>query len=127
MSDFSALSRRERQIIDILFAADGATVAQVAAGLKDAPTDNAVRRLLQILEEKGHVQRRKSCREFVYRPVQSKKRAGERALKHLLETFFDGALDRACAVHLGAKDSHVTGAQLDRMMELISQARKNGR
>jgi predicted transcriptional regulator len=126
MSDFSALSRRERQIMEIVYAADGTTVTQVAAGLKDAPSDNAVRRLLQILEEKGHVQRRKSGREFVYRPIQSRKRAGERALKRLLETFFDGALDRAFAVHLGAKDSQVTDEQLDRMMELINEARKKG-
>jgi predicted transcriptional regulator len=126
MSDLSALSRRERQIIEILYAADGATVSQVVSGLKDAPSDNAVRRLLQILEEKGHVQRRKSGREFVYHPIQSKKRAGERALKRLLETFFECSLDKAFAVHLGANDSSVTSEQLDRMMELINEARKKG-
>ena len=127
MSDLSTLSRRERQIMEILYAAGGATVTQVVAALKDAPTDNAVRRLLQILEEKGHVLRRKGSREFVYSPVQSKRRAGERALKRLLETFFDGALDKAFAVHLGSKDADITDEQLDRMLEMINEARKKGR
>lgn len=127
MSDFSSLSRRERQIMEILYAAEGATVARVVAGLTDAPTDNAVRRLLQILEDKGHVQRRKSGREFVYSPIQSRKRAGERALRRLLDTFFDGALDKAFAVHLGSKESRITDEQLDRMMELIREARGKGR
>jgi predicted transcriptional regulator len=127
MSDPRQLSRRERQIMDILYAMEGATVSQVVAALEDAPTDSAVRRLLQILEEKGHVQRRKSGREFVYRPVQSRRRAGERALKRLLETFFDGALDKACAVHLGSKDSKITDEQLDRLADVIHEARQKGR
>ena len=127
MSDPSQLSRRERQIMDILYASKGATVSQVAAGLDDAPTDSAVRRLLQILEEKGHVQRCKSGREFVYSPIQSRKRAGERALKRLLETFFDGSLDKAFAVHLGSKDSKITDEQLDRLADLIDEARQKGR
>jgi predicted transcriptional regulator len=127
MLDFSKLSRRERQIMDILYATEGATVSQVAAGLEDPPTDSAVRRLLQILEEKGHVQRLKSSREFVYSPIQSRRRAGERALKRLLETFFDGALDKAFAVHLGSKDSKITDEQLDRLADLINEARQKGR
>jgi predicted transcriptional regulator len=127
MSDFSTLSRRERQIMEILYAADGATVAQVAAGLDGEPTDGAVRRLLQILEEKGHVRRRKSGREFVYSPTESRKRAGERALKRLLETFFDGALDKAFAVHLGSKDSRITEEELARLSDLIDEARRQGR
>lgn len=127
MSDFNSLSRRERQIMEILFATDGASVAEVAAGLEGAPTDSAVRRLLQILEEKGHVRRSKSGREFVYSPVQSRRRAGEHALKRLLETFFDGSLDKAFAVHLGSKDSKVTDEQLNRMAELINEARRKGR
>ena len=127
MPDFSSLSRRERQIIEILYAAGGATVTQVVAELPSAPSDQAVRRLLQILEEKGHVQRRKDGREFVYQPIQSKKRAGAQALKRLLDTFFDGALDQACAVHLGATDSRLTDEQLSRMKELIDNARKKGR
>ena len=127
MTDFSALSRRERLIMEILYAARGATVMQVVAELPNAPSDKAVRRLLQILEEKGHVQRRKGGREFVYRPLQSKKEAGKQALKRLLNTFFDGALDKAVALHLGTKDFKVTDEQLNRMMQLIAEARKKGR
>ena len=127
MPDFSNLSRRERQIMEILYAAGGATVMHVVADLPNAPSDQAVRRLLQILEEKGHVQRNKAGREFMYQPIQSKKRAGAQALKRLLDTFFDGAIDQACAVHLGATDSHITDEQLRRMRELIDNARKKGR
>jgi predicted transcriptional regulator len=127
MADFSTLSRRERQIMEILYAAGGATVMQVMAELPSAPSDQAVRRLLQILEDKGHVKRRKDGREFVYRPIESRERAGQHALKRLLDTFFDGALDKAFAVHLGATDSQVTDEQLGRLRELIDNARKKGR
>lgn len=127
MTDFSALSRRQRQIMEILYATRGATVMQVVAELPNAPSDKAVRRLLQILEEKGHVQRRKVGREYVYRPIQSTRQTGKQALQRLLDTFFDGALDKAFAVHLGAKDSNVTDEQLNRMMQLIADARRKGR
>jgi predicted transcriptional regulator len=127
MTDFSTWSRRERQIMEILYAAGGATVMQVVGQLPNAPTDKAVRRLLQILEEKGHVQRRKVGREFVYRPIQSKKQVGKKALQRLLDAFFDGALDKAFAVHLGSKEAKLDDEQLDRMLELIESARKKGR
>lgn len=100
---------------------------EVVASLPNAPTDKAVRRLLQILEEKGHVQRKKTGPEFVYRPVQSKKQAGKKALQNLLDTFFDGALDKAFAVHLGNKKSELTDEQLLHMKKLIDEARKKGR
>ncbi len=127
MADPISLSRRERQIMDILYAAGAATVRHVVAQLPRAPTDKAVRRMLQILEEKGHVQRRKAGREYVYRPVQSRKSAGKMALRRLLDTFFDGAFDKALAVHLGAKDSEMSDEDLKRMLELIQEARKKGR
>jgi predicted transcriptional regulator len=127
MADFSTLSRRERQIMEILYAAGGATMMQVMAELPNAPSDQAVRRLLQILEDKGHVRRRKEGREFVYRPIEAKERAGQHTLKRLLDTFFDGALDKAFAIHLGATDSRITDDQLGRLSELIDTARKKGR
>lgn len=127
MTDFSTLSRRERQIMEILYAEGGTTVMEVVARLPNSPSDKAVRRLLQILEEKGHVQRRKAGREFVYRPIQSKMRAGKQALQRLLDTFFDGALEKAFAVQLGAKGSKITDEQLNRLTELIAEARKKGR
>ena len=127
MTDSSGLSRRERQIRDILYAKGGATVMEVVRELPNPPTDKAVRRLLQILEEKGHVRRRKVGREYVYRPIQSKKHAGAQALRHVLDTFFEGAVDQAFAIHLGSKESSVTAEQLERMIQLIAEARKQGR
>ena len=127
MTDATKLSRRERQIMDSLYSRDSATVNEILEDIPNPPTDKAVRRLLEILEEKGHVKRRKQGRAFVYRPTQSKKRAGEKALRHLLDTFFDGALDKAFAIHLGARHSQLTDEQLDNLMQLIEKARKKGR
>ena len=127
MTDASKLSRRERQIMDSLYAREAATINEILEDLPNPPTDKAVRRLLEILEEKGHVKRRKQGRSYVYRPIQSKRRAGEKALRHLLDTFFDGALDKAFAIHLGSKDPQVTDEQLDNLRKLIEDARKKGR
>jgi predicted transcriptional regulator len=120
------LSRRERQIMDILFTRGEATVRQIQADLPDPPTDMAVRRMLHILEDKGHLRRRREGREVVYRAKQSRQRAGVSALRHVLDTFFGGAVDEALAAHLAAKES-VTAEQLARMQELIKQARRQGR
>lgn len=118
------LSRRERQIMDIIYAKDGATVAAVRRDLPDPPTDMAVRRLLHILEEKGYVKRRKVGREYLYRPRQPKKRAGINALQHVLDTFFEGAMDQALAAHLARKETNVSAEQLERMLRLIEESRK---
>ena len=120
------LSRRERQIMDVVFAKGEATVNQVCAEIPDAPTDMAVRRMMHILEEKGHLRRRREGREVVYLPVQSKARAGLNALQGVLDTFFGGSLDDALAAHLTKKEG-VTGDQLSRMRSLIERARKEGR
>jgi predicted transcriptional regulator len=122
------LSRRERQILDILHASGRSTVAQVQNRLPDPPTDMAVRRLLQILEEKGHVKRLgKEGREVIYAPAQSKARAGLSALRHVLDTFFGGAVDEALAAHLTRKDAALTPEQAQRIQQLIEQTRKEGR
>jgi len=127
MTQFVKLSRRERQIMDILYAKGGATVMEVCRELPDPPTDMAVRRLMHILEEKGHVRRRKQGREYVYSPKQSKKRAGAKAFQHVLDTFFEGAIDEALASHLTKRESNLSDEQLERMIQLIQQARKQGR
>ena len=126
MPDPSQLSRRERQIMDIIYAAGEATVRQVQAKLPDPPTDMAVRRMLQILEEKGQLRRRPEGREVVYLPAHSKARAGVKALQHVLNTFFSGAVDEALAAHLATKEA-ASPEQLTRMRKLIDQARKEGR
>ena len=120
------LSRRERQIMDVVFAKGEATVNQICAEIPDAPTDMAVRRMMHILEEKGHLRRRREGREMVYLPVQSKARAGLNALQGVLDTFFGGSLDDALAAHLTKKEG-VTNDQLSRMRSLIDRARKEGR
>ena len=112
--------------MDIIYAAGEATVRQVQAGLPDPPTDMAVRRMLQILEEKGHLRRRVEGREVVYSPAQSKARAGLRALQHVIDTFFGGAVDDALAAHLASKET-ASPEQLARMRKLIDQTRKEGR
>jgi predicted transcriptional regulator len=120
------LSRRESQIMDVVFARGEATVRQIQAELPDPPTDMAVRRMLHILEEKGHLRRRMEGREVVYLPKESKQRAGMNALKHVLDTFFGGALDEALAAHFASREA-VGDEQLKRMQDLIRQARKEGR
>lgn len=127
MSSIPSLSRRERQILDILFSHDGATVATVRQELPEAPTDMAVRRLLHILEEKGHVKRRKAARGFLYVPRQSKRLAGARALQHVLDTFFEGAVDQAVATHLMKKNSKITPEQVAMLQQLIQEAEQKGR
>jgi predicted transcriptional regulator len=127
MSEPSKLSRRERQIMDILYTREGATVAEVRDKLPNPPTDKAVRRMLQILEEKGVVSRRKGEREFVYRPRQTKRRAGVNALRHVLDTFFEGSVDQAVAAHFSTRESGVTEEQLERLRSLVEEAREEGR
>ena len=112
--------------MDIIYAAGRATVREVQARLPDPPTDMAVRRMLQILEEKGELRRRPKGREVEYLPAQSKSRAGLSALQHVLDTFFSGAVDQALAAHLASKES-ASPEQLARMRKLIEQARKEGR
>jgi predicted transcriptional regulator len=125
MTDLSSISRRERQILEILYASDEATVLEIQRQLPDAPSDMAIRRLLSILEEKGHVLRRKRGRENVYRPRVSKQRAAKNALKGVLNTFFGGDLEQALAMHLTDKNSKLSDEQFDRMQRIIDEARKN--
>ena len=123
MVDPSTLSRRERQIMDILFARGEATVRQIQESLEDPPTVMAVRRMLHILEEKGHLKRHQESREVVYSPRESRKSAGSNALKHVLDTFFSGAIDEAVAAHFARKEE-VSPEQLAKLLEMIAQAKQ---
>lgn len=128
MSESTHLSRRERQILDVLHAEESATISVVRSKIPDPPTDMAVRRLMHILEEKGHVKRLgKEGREVIYAPAQSKARAGLSALRHVLNTFFGGAVDEALAAHLTRKDAALTNEQAQRIQQLIDEAKKQGR
>ena len=123
----SELSRRERQIMDAVFALGEATVNQVADAIPSPPTAMAVRRMMHILEEKGHLRRRESGREVIYAPRQPKKKAGNHAFERVLETFFGGSLEDAIAAHLHSRKDRVSVEERERLIELIEQAHKEGR
>lgn len=121
------LSRRERQIMNVLFRREQASVAEIAAELPDAPTDTAIRTHLRILEDKGHVKRQRAGRKHLYRPTISRSRAARTALNSVLSTFFDGSLGEAVATHLADPSAEVDADELRRLRKLIADARKDGR
>jgi predicted transcriptional regulator len=123
MSDPMKLSRREREIMSALFARGAATVAEVREAMEDPPGMNSVRTFLQILEDKGHVTRKKDGRQFVYQPKQSRGRAGANALGHVLDTFYGGAIDKAVAAHFTKVGAKLDAAEIDRLQALIDAAR----
>ncbi len=127
MPEPSELSRRERQIMDAVYALGEATVNQVVETIPSPPTAMAVRRLMHILEEKGYVRRRQSGREVVYAPRQAKNKAGRRAFERVLETFFGGSLEEALAAHLHGRKDRVSADERERLIQLIQQAHKEGR
>jgi predicted transcriptional regulator len=123
----SELSRRERQIMDAVFTLGQATVNEVVKTIPSPPTAMAVRRLMHILEEKGHLTRRKSGREVIYAPRQAKNKAGRRALAQVLETFFGGSLEEALAAHLHSRKDQLSADERKRLIALIEQAQREGR
>jgi predicted transcriptional regulator len=127
MLDSSDLSRRERQIMDAVFALGEATVNQVVGTIPSPPTPMAVRRMMHILEEKGHLRRRESGREVVYLPRQTKGKAGRLAFEQVLETFFGGSLEEALAAHLHSRKDQVSADERERLIALIEQAQQEGR
>lgn len=122
-----SLSRRERQIMDVVYARGGATAQQVWRGLEDPPSQTAVRTLLRILEEKGHLKHVQQGRGFVYQPIRPRLSAGRSALQRVLTTFFDGSLEQAVAAHLGDSAANLPPEELKRLAALIQQARKKGK
>lgn len=121
---FGNLSRRERQIMDLLFQRGKATAADVQEGLPDAPSYSAVRALLRILEEKGHVRHEQDGPRYVYIPRADKERARQSALRHVVQTFFDGSAEQAVAALLGSGASSMAPEELERLATLIERARK---
>jgi predicted transcriptional regulator len=120
------LSRRERQIIDILYTRGQATAADVQAALPEPPTYSAVRAMLRILEEKGHVQHRQDGPRYVYLPTIAHDNASRSALQHMLRTFFNGSAEQAISALLDDSSSRLSDAELDRLAQLIEQARQTG-
>ena len=127
MPEPSDLSRRERQIMDAVFALGEATVNQVVETIPSPPTAMAVRRMMHILEEKGHLRRREKGREVIYLPRQAKGKAGRLAFDQVLETFFGGSLEEALAAHLHSRKDQVSDEERQRLIALIEQAKQEGR
>ncbi|HET9943396.1 MAG TPA: BlaI/MecI/CopY family transcriptional regulator [Terriglobia bacterium] len=121
------LSRRERQIMDILFRMKRATAAQVMGEMKDPPGYSAVRTLLATLERKGHIRHGKDGAKFVFFPVQQTHHASRSALAHLIQTFFDGSRARAAAALLNIAPQQFSEEELDELEGLIQKARKGDR
>jgi predicted transcriptional regulator len=120
------LSRRERQILDILYERGEATAADVQAALPEPPSYSAVRALLRILEEKGHVRHKQDGPRYVYLPTIARDNAKRSALRHVLKTFFDGSAEQAISALLDESSSKLSSAELDRLARLIDTARKSG-
>jgi predicted transcriptional regulator len=121
------LSRRERQIMDIIYAQGRATAAEVLERLADPPSYSAVRALLRVLEEKGHLQHEQDGPRYVYKPTVSRTRARQTALERLVHTFFDGSPEQAVAALLDMSAGDLSDEELARLQQLIEQARKEGR
>src|SRR5215470_12527172 len=126
MSRDRALTRRERQIMDILFRRGRATAAEVMSELPGDPSYSTVRTQLRVLEEKGHVRHEEEGLRYVYMPAVRVHAARKSALKHLVDTFFDGSAEKAVAALLGGEAAKVSNEELDRIAELIAKARKGG-
>jgi BlaI family transcriptional regulator, penicillinase repressor len=120
------LSRRERQIVDILYTQGRATAAEVQAALPDPPSYSAVRAMLRILEDKGHVRHEQDGPRYVYLPTVARDNAKRSALRHMLQTFFDGSTEQAISALLDDSSARLSDRELDRLARMIDQARKAG-
>jgi predicted transcriptional regulator len=121
------LSRRERQIMDVLHARGQATAAEVMAALPNPPSYSAVRALLRILEDKGHVKHHRDAARYVYLPKASKEAASKSALRRVVSTFFQGSAAQAMAALLENSDTDLSDAELSKLEKIIKDAKKEGR
>ena len=121
-----ALSRRERQVMDILLRKGEATAAEVMSDLPDPPTYSSVRSILKILVEKGHATFREEGLRYVYLPAANTTELREEALKHLIRTFFDGSVDQTIAAVLKISDAKLSDDEIARIQDRIRKARSKG-
>jgi len=120
----NTLSRRERQIMDVLYKLERATVAEVLGRLSGNPSYSTVRAQLRVLEEKGHVRHQEIGLRYVYAPIVPREIARRSALRHLVETFFDGSAEKVVAALLGGQAAQISQEELDRLARLIRKDRK---
>jgi predicted transcriptional regulator len=123
----SALSRRERQIMDILYQRGKSSASEVREAMLDAPSYSAVRAMLRVLEDKGHVKHRSEGLRYVYLPMVAHDKARRSAVKHLVDTFFSDAPEDVVAALLDISSPRVTREELDRMSEMIERAKREGK
>ena len=126
MDEQTQLSRRERQIMDIIYARGEASATQVVADMSDPPSRTAVRTMLRILEQKGHLRHSQRGREYVYRPATARAKSGRSATRRLLETFFGGSIERAVAAYFSDPNAIVSDEELKRVYALIKEHRRRG-
>ena len=126
MSSLSGLSRRERQIMDILYQRGKASAAEVREAMEDAPSYSAVRAMLRILEDKGHLKHQEEGLKYVYAPTMARDKAKRSAVKHLLDTFFNGSPEQIVAALLDVSSTKLTREELDRMSAMIEKAKNEG-
>ena len=119
----AGLTKRERQIMDVLYRLGRATAAEVLEGLPDAPGNSTIRTQLRVLERKGHVKHQEEGLRFVYMPTVPRHSARRSALKHLVDTFFEGSTSKAVAALLGGEGPRVTDDDLARIEDLVKNAR----
>jgi predicted transcriptional regulator len=123
----SVLTRRERQIMDILFRRGRATAAEVMAELPGEPSYSTVRTQLRVLEEKGHARHEEQGLRYVYMPAVARTAARKSALRPLVDTFFEGSAENVVAALLGGGGARVTADELQRIADLVARARKEGK
>lgn len=118
------LSRRERQIMDVLYQKGSATAAEIMKALPGSPSDSTVRTQLRVLEAKGHVRHEEEGLRFVYLPVAPRRVARRSALRHVVQTFFDGSAEKVVAALLGGEAARLSDEELARIAHLVEKARK---
>lgn len=123
----SKLSRRERQIMEIVYQRGQVTAAEVQEHLPDAPGYSAIRTLLTILESKGHLRHEEQGKRYVYLPTQLRENAAKRALQNVMQTFFDGSVEGAVAALISDEDAALSEEELDRLSALIARAKEERR
>ena len=127
MSAAGGLSRRERQIMDILYRRGKASASEVREAMESAPGYSAVRAMLRVLEEKGHVKHQAEGLKYVYVPVVARDKAKRSAVKHVMETFFNKSAEQIVAALFDVSSTRLTREELDRMSEMIEAAKKEGK
>ena len=126
-SHLTHVSRRERQILEVLYRTGRATAAEVQAALPDPPSYSAVRAMLRILEEKGHVRHEQDGPRYLFSPTVARRTAKRTALRHLVNTFFEGSVEQAVAALLDLSAANLSPKDLDRITNLIEEAREEAR